>query len=107
MNKIYLFVVLTLVPFLTMCSGPYGHMMGGWDRTGNYECSFGFGYGGMFMWILFLIVLGVAIYFIVQNVKLKNGTGQTTESPIDILKKRYAKGEITKEEFDRMKKELQ
>jgi len=59
------------------------------------------------MWILFLIVLGVAIYFIVQNIKLKNGTGQTAESPLDILKKRYAKGEITKEEFDRMKNELQ
>jgi putative membrane protein len=107
MKKIYLFIVLTLVPLLTMCSDPYRPMMGGWDRSGNYGCSFGFGHGGMFMGILFLIVLGVAIYFIVRNVKLKNGTGQTQETPIDILKKRYAKGEITKEEFDRMKNELQ
>jgi len=38
MKKIYLFVVLALVPLLTMCSGPYGSMMGGWDRTGNYGC---------------------------------------------------------------------
>ena len=29
-----------------------------------------------------------------------------TESALEILKKRYAKGEITKEEFDRMKKEI-
>ena len=107
MKKIYLFVVLALVPFLTMCSGPYGPMMGGWDRAGNYGCSFGFGYGGMFMWILVLIVLAVAIYFIVKNVRSKNVTEQATESPIDILKKRYAKGEITKEDFDRMKNELQ
>ncbi len=105
MKKVYLFIVLTLVPLLTMCSRPYGPMMGGWDRTGNYGCSFG--YGGMFMWILFLIVLAVAIYFIVQNVRSKNTSGQATESAIDILKKRYAKGEITKEEFDRMKNELQ
>lgn len=59
------------------------------------------------MGLLFLILLGVAIYFIVKNVNLKNGIGQAKESPIDILKKRYAKGEITKEDFDRMKNELQ
>jgi putative membrane protein len=29
-----------------------------------------------------------------------------TESALEILKKRYAEGEITKEEFDRMKKDI-
>lgn len=74
----------------------------------GYGCSFGigYGYGGMFMGILFLIVMGLVIYFIVQNVRTKNGTGQLYELPMDILKKRYAKGEITKEDFDRMKSEL-
>lgn len=109
MKKIYLFAVLALVPLLTMCAGPYGRMMDGWDRAGGYGCPFGFGYGygGIFMGILFLVLLGVVINLIVQNVRLKNETGQRQESPIDILKKRYAKGEITKEDFDRMKSELQ
>jgi putative membrane protein len=107
MKKIYLFIVLAVVPLLTMCSGPYGHMMGGWDGAGNFGCAFGYGYGGMFMGILFIILLGVAIYFIVQNIRSRNGIGQAKESPLDILKIRYAKGEVTKEEFDRMKNELQ
>lgn len=104
MKKIYLFMVLLAVPFLTMCSGP---MMGGWDRAGNYGCGFGYGYGGIFMGIVVLIILGAAIYFIAKNINWKTEAGQAKESPLDILKKRYAKGEITKEDFDRMKTELQ
>jgi putative membrane protein len=79
--------------------------MCGWEpgRMMNY----GFGYGGMFMWVIFIIVLGVVIYFIVQTLKSKNVAGQAQDSPLDILKRRYAKGEITKEEFDRMKKEVE
>jgi putative membrane protein len=30
-----------------------------------------------------------------------------SESPLEILKKRYAKGEITKEQFQEMKKEIE
>ncbi|KFO66888.1 hypothetical protein ER57_14615 [Smithella sp. SCADC] len=69
--------------------------------------NYGFGYGGMFMWLLFLIVFGVAIYFIIQVSKSKDVVGRSQDTPLDILKKRYAKGEITKEEFDRMKKDLE
>jgi putative membrane protein len=77
-------------------------MMWGW---GGYGPGFGYGFGGMFMGILFLIVIGVVIYFIVRNAKTRGGIFES-ERPLDILKKRYARGEITKDEYDRMKDDL-
>lgn len=68
----------------------------------------GWGTGGgwmMFFWILFWIAL---IIFIVWGViRLTQNTHVfTSEDPVTLLKKRYAKGEITKKEYEEMKKEL-
>ena len=68
---------------------------------------YGCGYGWMFMWIIFLIAIGVLIYFFVQSQKTRGQTLAQNESHLDILKKRYAKGEINKEDFERMKRDLE
>jgi putative membrane protein len=70
-----------------------------------------YGYGGMLMWLLFLILAGLLIYFVVtQTRKPPAQDGRSpeapSETPLDILKKRYARGEIDKEEFDRLKRDL-
>ncbi|MBK9099470.1 MAG: SHOCT domain-containing protein [bacterium] len=68
------------------------------------------GFGGMwFGWIFWIIIIGLVIYLIVRFTNQKNsGTGQiSNETPLDVLKKRYARGEISKEEFDSMRKDLQ
>src|SRR5512138_238540 len=83
------------------CDGYRGPMDGRWDHM-NYGC----GFGGMFMWIIFVIIAAVIAYFVIQTLRTKT-TGLTPdETPLDILKKRYAKGEITKEDFDKMKKDI-
>jgi len=98
---------LMMMPgFLVSCNGEgyYGPQgRGGWGPMMHY----GFGYGGMFMWIIFLIVIGFLIYFMIQAQKTKGQSPAQNESPLDILKRRYAKGEVSKEEYERMKKDLE
>ncbi|HID06727.1 MAG TPA: SHOCT domain-containing protein [Armatimonadetes bacterium] len=66
-----------------------------------------FGFGGGFMWI-FWILLIVAI---VWAVRAAGGNGknppETRKSALDILKERYAKGEIDQQEFEQKRKDLQ
>ncbi len=36
----------------------------------------------------------------------EGGQGPSAETPLELLKRRYAKGEITREEFEQMKEDL-
>jgi len=65
-------------------------------------------FGGMwFGWIFWLIILGVIIWAVIQfSNRNQFQSGKTTDSPLDILKKRYAKGEISREEYEQMKNDL-
>ncbi|MFC1882608.1 SHOCT domain-containing protein [Thermodesulfobacteriota bacterium] len=58
------------------------------------------------MWLIILVLVGIGVYFLLQVFKSKGSSGSIIETPSDILKQRYAKGEIDKEEFDRKKKDL-
>lgn len=55
--------------------------------------------------IIAVISIGIIIWRIRKN-KFKKGIKKEDSNSLEILKERYAKGEITKEEFDRMKEDL-
>lgn len=60
--------------------------------------------GGLFMmifWILLLVLGGIFLYKMIKT-NLKNENNETLET----LKKRYVSGEISKEEFERIKKDI-
>lgn len=64
--------------------------------------------GGGFMWIFWLLLI-VGIFFLAQNMVRGNSNQSSTDndSPLEILKKRYARGEIEEEEYERRRKELE
>lgn len=62
--------------------------------------------GGLGMW-LFWIVLLVVIIILVKMILPLNNNSVSAETPLDILKKRYAKGEIDQETYESMKKTLE
>jgi putative membrane protein len=64
-------------------------------------------FGGwmIFIWV---VVIGLIIWGIITLAR-RGGSGMGPNSksaPLDIAKERYAKGEITKEEFERIKKDI-
>jgi putative membrane protein len=68
-------------------------------NAGEHHMSF---LGLHFGWI-FWIIVAIAIVIIVLLIRQKH---TKSKSALDILKDRYAKGEISKEEFERKKKDL-
>ena len=80
--------------------GPYDW---GW---GNHPMMWGaWGIGMMIMMILFW---GLIIVALVLGIRWLIGQGKElrTDSALEILRQRYARGEINKEEFDAKKKDL-
>ena len=100
-------VILVSATFVSSIFGRgYGWGMMGPGMMGGYS----YAILGMLIPVLFLILFVAGVIWLVQT--LARGTsspasgGSTTEPVMDILKRRYALGEITKEQFEQVKRDL-
>ena len=67
---------------------------------------------GMGWWMLFggiwmLLFWGAIIWLIVWGVgQLTGGSRRDEDTPLEIARRRYARGEITREEFEKLRQDL-
>lgn len=71
----------------------------------------GFGFGGIFTIFFWVAIIGLGVWLVSSLVSRTNSqppsnSGASPDSALDILKKRYARGEITKEQFEEMRRTL-
>ena len=87
---------ISLFPVTAYAGGTFGREGWGWHHMTG---------GGALMWLFWIIIIGVVVYFFVNYSRQQQSDNR--ETPLDILNKRYARGEISKEEFEQMKKDLE
>lgn len=73
---------------------------------------YGYGFpmlGGAVMMIFWVVIFVAGVWVLVsatRNAGQRNATQPHSESPLDVLKRRYATGEINKEQLEEMKHNL-
>lgn len=88
---VWILVAIIVVLFLL---GSFG--IGGYGMMG-----FGMGFGFIFM----LFFLGLIIWLIITLINASQSNKNESDS-LTILKRRYVSGEITKKQYEKMRKEL-
>jgi putative membrane protein len=64
------------------------------------------GYGGGMMWIFWILIIIALVWFVTFATRRGSGSPGNEKSAQDILKERYARGEIEREEFEQKRKDL-
>ena len=85
----------------------YGYGMGS-GMMGGYGVGW---FGEIFMILFWILIIVGLVFFIKWLVRSRKGHSsriwsESSSSALDILKERYARGEITKQEFEEKKKDL-
>jgi putative membrane protein len=64
------------------------------------------GFGGGMMWIFWILILIALVWFVVFAARQAGDSQKREKSALEILKERYAKGEIDRDEFKQMRDDL-
>jgi len=67
----------------------------------------GMWFGGGLMWLLWIVLIAAVIYAIVAVVRGTSPQRNDGNDALEILRQRYARGEIDEEEFERRRRELE
>ncbi len=102
-------IIIAILIVVPLVWGGISGWGGGWGMTGPGMMG-GFGWGGL-MGIGMVVFWGLVIWGIValaRGVSSPGGTGSSnqSDSALEVLKRRYARGEINKEEFEDKKKDI-
>ncbi len=67
---------------------------------------FGMGIGGIFMWLFWIALILVVVWAIKARVVSDGRAEKEEKSALEILKERYARGEIDREEYEQKRRDL-
>lgn len=101
-------ILVAMIVLPTAFGSTVGWQDGGWGMMDSWMMG-GFGW----MWLMPLLgiaVIAVIVWAVVTSVRRSGGPGGSgssgADSALEVLKKRYARSEIDKQEFEGKKKDL-
>ena len=64
------------------------------------------GNGGGFMWFFWILIIVAIAWLVINAMRDRRDASGRNQSALEILRQRYARGEIDRDEFEQKKKDL-
>jgi putative membrane protein len=104
-------IIVGVIVVVILLLGFLGGGMMGWGMMGYWGYGPGFGWWWIPMaifWVLIIIGIVLLVVWLLGQARARaGGPGPSGSRALDILRERYARGEITREEYERMRRDLE
>jgi putative membrane protein len=100
-------LAILAVPLLVAATGTAAAHGGGGYGGGMMGGGWGLFGGTMGLWGLLWMGLLIAVPLSLVYALLNRGSGENEEQSLSVLRERYARGELSDDEFDRRRKQLE